>query len=239
MIGMGTLINVGAILLGGVGGLLFGRFLSRRFQDVLTCACGICTLFLGISGTLEEMLTVENGQVSAGGGMMMICCFILGGLLGEWFDLEGKIERFGGWLRRKTHSEGDGGFVNAFLTATLTTCIGAMAVVGSIQDGLTGDYATLAAKSVLDLIIILAMTASLGKGCIFAAIPVGLFQGSITLLARGLEPLMIPQALSNLSLTGNMLIFCVGVNLVWGKKVPVGNLLPTIFLAVAWAFLPI
>ena len=114
-----------------------------------------------------------------------------------------------------------------------------MAVVGSIQDGLTGDYATLAAKSILDLIIILAMTASLGKGCIFAAIPVGLFQGSITLLARLVEPLMTTQALSNLSLTGNMLIFCVGVNLIWGKKIPVGNLLPTIFLAVGWAFLPL
>ena len=113
-----------------------------------------------------------------------------------------------------------------------------MAVVGSITDGITGDYSILAAKAILDLIIIMIMTASMGKGCIFSAIPVGLFQGSITLLARLVEPLMTEQALANMSLTGSMLIFCVGVNLIWGKKIKVANLLPAIFLAVAWTYLP-
>jgi uncharacterized membrane protein YqgA involved in biofilm formation len=114
-----------------------------------------------------------------------------------------------------------------------------MAVVGSIQDGISGDYSVLMAKAVLDLIIIMVMTASMGKGCIFSAIPVGLFQGSITLLAQLAEPLMTETAMNNLSLTGSMLIFCVGVNLVWGKMIKVANLLPAIFVAVAWAFLPI
>ena len=121
------------------------------------------------------------------------------------------------------------------MTASLTVCIGAMAVVGSIQDGISGDYSVLAAKAVLDLIIILVMTAAMGKGCIFSAIPVFLFQGTITLLSRFIEPVMTSVALSNLSLTGNILIFCVGVNLVWGKKIKVANLLPTIVIAVVWA----
>lgn len=121
------------------------------------------------------------------------------------------------------------------MTASLTVCIGAMAVVGSIQDGISGDYSVLAAKAVLDLIIILVMTAAMGKGCIFSAIPVFLFQGTITLLSRFIEPVMTSAALSNLSLTGNILIFCVGVNLVWGKKIKVANLLPTIVIAVVWA----
>ena len=130
-------------------------------------------------------------------------------------------------------------FVNAFVTASLTVCIGAMAIVGSIQDGILGDYSILATKAVLDLIIITVMSCSLGRGAVFSAIPVAVFQGSITTLAGLLRPVMTEAALANLSLVGNVLIFCVGINLVWGKKVKVANLLPAIAVAVAAAFLPV
>lgn len=226
------------VLIGGLGGLLFGKRLEERFQETLMSAVGICVLFLGISGCLEEMFVMTADGLKSSGSMMMIGCFAIGALLGEWLNLELHMEEFGEWLKRKTGSDGDNRFVDGFVTTSLTICIGAMAVVGSIQDGISGNYSTLAAKAVLDLIIVLIMTASMGKGCIFSAIPVALFQGSITLLAGLIEPLMTDQALSNLSLTGNMLIFCVGVNLIWGKKIKVANLLPTIFLAAAWAFLP-
>lgn len=238
MIGLGTMINAGAILAGGLGGMVFGKKLGKRYQDTLVSACGLCSLFLGISGTLENMYAVSGGKLISGGSMMMITCFAIGGLIGEWLNIEYHMEQFGEWLKKRTKSENDTGFVDGFVTASLTVCIGAMAVVGAIQDGLTGDYSILAAKAVLDLIIVMVMTASMGKGCIFSAIPVFLFQGSITLLSQLAEPLMTEQALSNLSLTGSMLIFCVGVNLIWGKKVRVANLLPAIFLAVGWAFLP-
>ncbi len=238
MIGLGTLINVAGILVGGLGGMLFGKRLTQRFQDTLMGANGICVLFIGISGCLSEMYKITASGLEAGGTMMMIVCFALGALFGELLNLESRFEQFGEWLKRKTGSEGDTGFVGGFVTASLTVCIGAMAVVGSIQDGTLGDYSTLSAKAVLDLIIIMVMTASFGKGCIFSAIPVAIFQGAITLLATFIEPIMTPQALSNLSLTGNILIFCVGLNLVWGKKIKVANLLPTIVFAVIWAFLP-
>jgi len=239
MAGFGTILNVAGILAGGLGGLLFGKKMEKRYQDTLMSANGICVLFLGIAGCLEEMYSVAQNRLTSGGTMMMIASFAIGALLGEWLNLELHMEEFGEWLKRKTGSQGDAGFVDGFVTASLTVCVGAMAVVGSIQDGIVGDYSTLAAKAVLDLIIILVMTASMGKGCIFSAIPVGLFQGSITLLSRLIEPLMTEEALSNLSLTGSMLIFCVGVNLVWGKKIKVANLLPAIIVAVVWAFLPI
>ena len=238
MIGLGTIINVAGILAGGLGGLLFGKRLTQRFQDTLMSANGICVLFIGISGCLSEMYKITISGLETSGTMMMIVCFALGALFGELLNLESRFEQFGEWLKRKTGSEGDTGFVGGFVTASLTVCIGAMAVVGSIQDGTLGDYSTLSAKAVLDLIIIMIMTASFGKGCIFSAIPVALFQGSITLLSTLIEPIMTPQALSNLSLTGNILIFCVGINLVWGKKIKVANLLPTIVFAVIWAFLP-
>ena len=237
MIGLGTILNVGGILLGGVAGMLFGKGLPKRFQDTLMSAVALCVLFLGIGGCLQEMLAIVDGGLESGGTMMMIGSFAAGAILGELLDLEGKMERFGEWLKHKTKSDGDATFVDGFVTASLTVCIGAMAVVGAIQDGIRGDYSILLAKAILDLIIVMIMTASMGKGCIFSAIPVGIFQGAVTLLARQLEPLMTAPALSNLSLTGSMLIFCVGVNSIWGKKFKVANLLPTIFVAMIWGIL--
>ena len=239
MPGMGTVINTAAILAGGLLGALFGRFLSDSAQDTLTKVCGVSTLFIALSGALEGMLSVENGAIVSSGSMLIIGCLAIGAFVGELLDIEGGFERFGQWLKVKSGNAKDKGFVNAFVTASLTVCIGAMAIVGSIQDGLQGDYSTLATKAVLDLIIIMVMTCSMGRGCVFSAIPVAVFQGSITLLAGLIKPLMTVSALDNLSLVGNVLIFCVGINLVWGKKIKVANLLPAIAAAVAAAFLPI
>ena len=125
------------------------------------------------------------------------------------------------------------------MTASLTVCIGAMAIVGSIQDGISGDWSTLGAKAILDFIIVMVMTSSLGKGCVFSAIPVLIWEGSLTLLATTIKPLMTELTMSYLSLVGSVLLFCVGLNLVWGKKVRVANLLPAVVLAVVVAFLPI
>ena len=127
--------------------------------------------------------------------------------------------------------------MDAFVTASLTVCIGAMAIVGSIQDGIRGDYSILSAKAVLDFILVMVMTCSMGKGCLFSAIPVAVFQGSITALAGLVAPLMTDGALNNLSFIGSILIFCVGVNLIWGKKIRVANLLPAVVFAAAAAFL--
>lgn len=238
MYGLGTIINTAAILVGGLGGALFGRFLSDSCQDTLTKVCGVSTLFIAVSGALEGMLTVENGAVTSGGAMLIIGCLAIGAIIGELLKIEDAFERFGQWLKVKTGNARDKGFVNAFVTASLTVCIGAMAIVGSIQDGITGDYSILATKAVLDLIIIMVMSCSLGKGAVFSAIPVAVFLGSITALAGLVRPLMTEGALANLSLVGNILIFCVGVNLVWGKKIKVANLLPAIVVAVIAAFLP-
>lgn len=239
MMGLGTIINVAGIIIGGLLGLFCGRFLKERLQDTLNKACGVCVLFIGMAGALEGMLSLENGRIVSGGSMLLIACLALGALLGEILNLEDKFERFGSWLKLKTGNAGERGFVDAFVTASLTVCIGAMAIVGSIEDGIFGDYSILATKAVLDLIIILVMTCAMGRGCIFSAIPVAVLQGTVTLLSRLIKPLMTDTAMANLSMVGSVLIFCVGLNLVWGKKVRVANLLPAIVIAVIAAFLPI
>ena len=137
MAGLGTVINVAAIVAGGLGGLLFGKRMEKRYQDTLMSANGICVLFLGIAGCLKEMYTIVQGKVESGGTMMMIASFSIGALAGEWLNLELHMEQFGEWLKKKTKSDGDASFVDGFVTA------------------------------------------SMGKGCLFSAIPVGLFQGGL------------------------------------------------------------
>lgn len=239
MPGLGTIINIAGILLGGVLGLCFGKLLKERHQQTLTRVCGVSTLFIGIGGALEGMLSVTSDGVVSGSGMMIVICLSLGALIGELLNIEDGFERFGQWLKLKTGNAKDKQFVDGFVTASLTVCIGAMAIVGSIEDGISGDYSILATKAILDLIIIMVMTCSLGKGCIFSAIPVGILQGGVTLLSTFLRPLMTPAAQSNLSMIGSILIFCVGLNLVWDKRIRVANLLPAVVLAVVAAFLPI
>lgn len=239
MVGLGTIINSAAIIVGGVFGHLFGKILNERIQDSLQKASGICVLFIGIAGAMEGMLKLSGSSLSAGRSMLIVASLALGALVGEILNIEHGFERFGEWLKVKTGNAKDKSFVEGFVTASLTVCIGAMAVVGSIKDGISGDYSILVTKAILDLIIITVMTCSLGKGCAFSAIPVAVFQGLITALARLIKPLMTDGALANLSLIGSILIFCVGVNLVWDKRIKVANLLPSLVFAVAIAFLPV
>lgn len=236
MPGLGTIINVLFIIAGGLAGVLFGSRLNERTRETLLLANAVAVLFIGIAGALQQMYVMaEGGRLETTGTMMLIVSLAIGAVVGEIIDLERHIESFGEWLKRKTGNSRDAGFVNAFVTASLTVCIGAMAVVGAIEDGAAGNHSILFAKAVLDLIIIMVMAASSGKGCIFSAIPVGLFQGTITALAVLIRPYITDGAMNNLSLVGSVLIFCVGVNLFWGKKIRVANLLPGLIVAVVWS----
>ena len=239
MIGLGTIINTVGIVVGGLFGFLFKKVLNERIQDTLRKAVGVAVLFIGIAGALEGILVIKDGVVSTQHLLLVVVCMALGGLVGEVVNIEGGFEKFGNWLQNKTGSNGDNKFVEGFVMTSFTVCIGAMAIVGAIEDGLTGDYTILLTKTLLDIVTVTIMTASLGKGCIFSAIPVFLLQGSVTLLATLLVPVFTAEALTNLSVVGNVLIFCVGLNLVWGNKVRVANFLPAIVFAVVFAFLPL
>ena len=170
---------------------------------------------------------------------MMVLAFTLGSFLGELINIQHLTERFASWLKVKTKSENDNGFVSGFVSASLTICVGAMAVIGPIQDALSHDYSTLFTKAVLDLVIIMVMASAMGKGTAFSVIPLAAIQGSITLIAKLVEPYLTQSAVTNISFVGSMMIFCVGVNLMFDKKIRVANMLPTIIFSVAFSFLPI
>ena len=238
MIGLGTVLNCAGIVAGGLIGHFAGKLFKSEQQESLNKACGVSVLFIGIAGAMEGMLSIEGSSITSGRSMLLVLCLALGTILGEWIGIESGFERFGEWLKRKTGSEGDNRFVNAFVTASLTVSIGAMAIVGAIQDGISGNYSTLAVKAVIDLIIIAVMTSSMGKGAVFSAVPVFVFEGTITLLARLVAPVMTDTATAYLSLVGSTLIFCIGLNLIWGKQIKVANMLPAVFLAIAAAYVP-
>lgn len=233
--GIGVLANVLGIVGGGILGLGCGRLISERFQKAIMMACAVAVIFLGLTGTVKEMLQIgADGGVTLVGTNCMLASLIGGAVIGEAIDLEDRMERFGHWLQQKTGSGGDTRFVEGFVTASLTVCIGAMAVIGSINDRLLSDPSVLFAKTVIDAVIVMIMTSALGKGCIFSAISVGIFQGIIFLLAGFLEPIMTPAALKSLSAVGNILIFCVGTNIFGLPHVRIANLLPALVIAVVW-----
>lgn len=225
MLGLGTFINCSAIIIAGIAGMVFGNHLKESMQNILMKADGVAVIFIGIAGGLSKMLVIKSGSIETTGTMMMIISLSFGAVIGELLDLDGKMTRFGEWLKIKTGNAKNHKFVDGFVTASLTVCIGA------IEDGVHGNHSILFAKAILDFVIILVMSATFGKGCLFAFVPVGLFQGIITLLSSMISPYITASAMSALSFVGSILIFCVGVNLVFDTKIRVANLLPALILA--------
>ena len=241
MIGLGTIANVAAIVVGGGIGLLLKGGLKEHYQQSLQKAMGLCTIFIGASGALTGMVYLDNGSLATINTLPMIIAMVIGTIIGEFCDFDGKMETLGIFLKEKAAASGDSRFVEGFVTASLTVCIGAMAIVGSIQDGLMGDPSTLFTKSVLDFIIVMVFASSYGRGALFSALPVGVLQGSITVLAALLGGGSLPAAaVENLSFMGSVLIFCVGINLAFGPKFKVANMLPALVIgAVMAVYLPI
>ena len=241
MVGTGTIIDVVGIIIGGTVGVIFGRRISKSLRETLLMATGVSTVVMGLGGVLSKMLVVNpaTGQVSTQGVMMMIISMALGAVIGELMDINGGITRLGEWLKKKSGSsdEGSGGFVTAFVNCSCNVCIGAMAIVGSIEDAIGAGYTTLATKSLLDLIFVAIMTASQGIGCAFSAVPAALFQGGCTVAALFAGSFMDEAMLSNLSYVGNVLIAIVGLNIIRPpeQSIRVANLLPAIVVAVLWA----
>lgn len=236
MPGLGTLINMLIIVVGGLIGLTARNYLKQQLLDTLMVAMSACIIFIGIAGAVQESLVFDGQRFALTNLMMLVVTFIIGTVIGEFIDLDKKLEDFGAWLRVKTKNEGEGGFTQAFLTASFTVCIGAMAIIGSIKDA-TGDPSILIAKAMMDGIVVMIMTTTLGKGCIYSAIPVGIVQGLVTLLAIFISPWLTNQALSNISLTGSIMIFLIGVSLLTGKHFRIANMLPTLVVAALWAWL--
>jgi uncharacterized protein len=230
MTGLGTVVNAAAIIAGGVTGALLRSGLPERFRDTVMQALGLSIIMIGLSGALQGIYVITAaGKLSREYIMLMIFSLVGGAIIGELLNIEDKLEKLGLWIQKK-YLKNSGNFAEGFVTASLVFCVGAMAIVGSLEDGLTGDRGTLFAKAVLDGVISVIFAATLGIGVAFSAIPVFLYQGLITLTAGFIKPWLTESVISQTSLVGSILIVAIGINVLELKRIKVGNLLPAVFI---------
>ncbi|HMV96606.1 MAG TPA: DUF554 domain-containing protein [Anaerolineales bacterium] len=221
----GTILNIATILLGGVIGLIFGSRIPERFKGTVIAGMGLFTAAMG----LQMFLKSENQLVVLG-------ALIIGALIGEWWKLEDRLQALGQTLEQRFSQDSETGagskFVRGFMVSSLLFCIGPMAILGSIQDGLTGDYQLLAVKSMLDGFAAIAFSSTLGVGVLFSSVVVFVYQGGISLLAGQLNSIVTDPMMNELTATGGVLLIGVGIsNLLELKKIRVGNFLPSLIAA--------
>lgn len=239
MTGLGTIVNCAAVVVGAVIGMIFKKALKERFCELIMQSMGLAVIFIGAAGGIGRIIELNKLESGTAQIVLMVIAFALGSFSGELINIQKLTERFAAWLKIKTKSENDNSFVSGFVSASLTICVGAMAVIGPIQDALSHDYSTLFTKAVLDFVIVMVMASSMGRGTVFSVIPLAAVQGFVTLVAKLVEPFLTELAVTNISFIGSMLIFCVGINLMFDKKFRVANMLPALLFAVAFSYLPI
>jgi uncharacterized membrane protein YqgA involved in biofilm formation len=236
MVGLGTILNVAAILVGASLGILIGNRLPERTTRVVTDGLGLITLVLG---GLNVMALADADFVSAVGGgftlLIVLGALLLGGITGSLLNIEQKLENFGGWIQRRFsasgNSEAKDRFITGFVDASLVFCIGPLAILGALSDGTGQGIDQLALKSTLDGFAALAFAASLGWGVAASALPVGLWQGLLTLLAVWLGSVMSPAVIASITATGGVLLLGVGLRLLKIRQIAVGDLLPALVIA--------
>lgn len=222
MLVLGTIVNTIAIVVGGLIGLFFGKAFPEKIKRTVIQGIGLAILLIGVSMALQS----KNP-------LIIISSLVLGGIVGEWIDIELRLQRLGQWLELKLVKNGQGsGFTKAFVTTSLIYCVGAMSIMGSLESGLNGNYNILFAKSMLDGITALIFASSMGIGVLVSALPVFLYQGAITMAAGLLQGVLSTQVIAEMSATGGLLILGIGFNILEFKEIKVGNLLPSIFIAV-------
>jgi uncharacterized membrane protein YqgA involved in biofilm formation len=234
MIGLGTIVNIVAVIIGGLLGMAIKNGVAKKFEKILMQALGLATLFIGAGGVLKYMLIVENGAINTRGTMLLIFSLVIGSILGQWLDIEDKMEKLGIKLKAAVKVKNDNHFVEGFVNASLIVCVGAMAIVGAMQDGLSGDSSMLMAKALLDFALVAILASAYGIGAIFSALPIFVYQGAITVIAALFGAVISPELIETLSFVGSALIFCVGINLVREKTFKVANMLPALLVPILW-----
>ena len=234
---MGTIINAALIILGGIIGLVFKKAVSKEMEVSIHKATGVAVLVIGICGILSSMMKVkDDGSLSSSGELILVVSLALGTFIGELLKLEDRLNKGCRWIESKFKMSN---FANGFITSTMIYCVGAMAIVGSINDGLLGDSSTLVTKGILDAITSVVLAASLGYGVLFSAIPSLVYQGGMTLLAGLLENVLLGELLNNICMVGYALVMCIGINFLTNgdRKIKTVNMLPSFLVPVAYAII--
>lgn len=218
------MVNCAAIIGGCAVGLILRKGFPEKWQETIMYGVALCIFLIGL-----EMAQKSQNVI------LVIASIVIGSIIGEMLDINGKLNRFGSWVEKKmlgNRTQTSGSFGKAFISASLVFCIGAMAIVGSIEEGLTGNHQILFAKAMLDCILSIIFGANMGAGVALSAVPVGLYQGSITLLAAWMQNLLTPDVIREVSATGGVLIMAIGI--VQARLLPIrlANQIPALPVAI-------
>lgn len=218
---LGTIVNAIAIICGSLLGLLFRKGIAERYKDIIMNGVGLAVILIGIKSALSSDKL-----------MVVIFSVIIGAVIGEFLRIEQRLEALGTYLEQKVsaRSSDTGSFARGFVTASLVFCVGSMAIVGSLESGLTGNHQTLFAKSILDGVTSIIFASAMGIGVVFSSVVVILYQGAITMTAFFMKNLLVESTIAQMTSVGGLLILAIGLNLLQITKIRIGNLLPGIFL---------
>ena len=230
----GTLVNCAAVAAGGTIGILLKKGIKESYTESINKSLGLAILIIGLNGVISNMFSAENGSLKSSGELLLVIFLVLGTLIGELFKLDDRFTKFSNRFESKFKN---GGFASGFISGTLLFNIGAMAIIGSINDGLSGDSSVLFVKSALDFTTSIIIGATLGFGVIFSAITILIYQGSITLLAGTLSGLLQGELLEQVCMVGYAIIVAIGLNFLLTKKFKTLNMVPAIFLPVAYHYI--
>lgn len=232
----GTLVNAAGIILGALIGLLLKKGIPERLNTAIIKAEGLAIGIIGLAGLLKEMLTVDpvTGKLSDNGGLLLLISLVLGCVTGEALRIDDRLNQFGLFVEKKT---GTAGFARGFVTASLIFSVGAMSIIGPLNDGLSGDASILYIKTMLDMTTAVVLASALGTGVLFSFVPVLFFQSIPALLARSLAPYISDALLSPFCMVGFAIVVCIGVNFLVDAKIKVANLLPALLVPVIYYYI--
>lgn len=228
---MGTIINAAAIVIATLIGIIFKRGLPEKIQKAVMLSLGLALTALSLGWFLKDYFLIENGQMTSSGDLLIIISLVIGVIIGEWIDIDSRLNHWAEGIEKKYSLPP---LAKGFIAATLIFCVGAMAIVGSIKDGLYGDMTTLLIKSVLDFVTAMILASVFGIGVIFSAISVLIYQGAITLLVMTAGDLFSSEIIRSISMVGNILLIAIGLNFLEIKRIKVANMLPALLIPIIY-----
>lgn len=230
----GTLINAGGIIVGGILGLIFKRGIKQSMMDMLIKVEGIAIFLIGITGALTFLISIgEDGKLSSSGELLLLCSLVIGTVIGEFFGIDDLFNKFGLKIEKKI---GKDGFAKGFINASIIFCTGSMAIIGSINDGISGDINILLVKTILDLVTALVLATTMGFGVCFSSVSVLVYQGIITLSASAISGLIVSRSImmDQVYMVGFAIIMCIGTNFVFDTKIRTANLIPSLLVPIVY-----
>lgn len=236
--GIGTVVNILLIIAGSLLGMLFGKRLPARIHDIVIQAAGLAVFFVGVSGMLSAALSVDGARLATNFTILIIISLIIGSIIGELLDIEGRMQRAGVWLQSrlqaKNGNKNGSRLAEGFCITSILYCTGAMAIVGAMNDALLADATVLYAKGMIDGMISIVFAATYGLGVLLSAISVGLYQGAFTALAALMQPLLTDTVVAQMSAVGSLIIVAISSSMLEIKKFRIGNMLPALFIPLLW-----